>query len=1334
MYKRNLFSFLLLLILAHSSAIAEPYMLGKKAVSADFQIRFAGFGYQLTAPESVVSDPALEAGVNYFEPLMTRNSLIRNSVVKAGMHKMVSVGPDLKIEKTTPKFLNAFGDRVTYTIRVINVGTTTETGAKVTDVLPAGLRFISASANYNPANGEWLLPSMAPGDTVTMTLLTEITGGDVIVNLATVALRTGRTDVDGNNNFSAAGICASPPKPGTITGSDILCVADSNRYSVTAIMGVGYEWFVPPTWTIISGQGGNSIQVKPGADTLTAHIYVRAITTCDSSALDSIRITAVKKPDSLSVITGDTLVCENAIGKVYKVVGGYNVDSYTWTVPNGWVITAGQGTDSITVNASPDGGEITVEGSNICGLSPKSILAITVAKLPLALGDIILPFPGDPCVGQDSLIFSILPATDVTQYNWEVPADWTILNGQGTDSILVIVGATGGLVSVTGENNCGLGPVSTMQITPAVTAPTQPPVIAGDIFPCIGQVNATYSIPPQPGVSAYAWSVPADWTILTGETTNTITVQVGSLTDTVKVAAINGCGTGISSALAVTPQTAPPTEPVAVIAGPGESPCIGQTNFIYTVAPVSGASGYTWTVPAGWAIASGQGTDSIVVFAGSNGGVVSVTADNGCGSSTPVLLPVIPVASPPANPIVILGDQIPCIGNTNTVYSVPATAGAVSYTWTVPAGWTINSGWGTDSIEVTPGNTGGIISVMAENSCGSSAAATLAVNGTTVAPAVPTGIQGLANVCLNQTGLTYSVTPDPLASAYFWTVPQGWTITSGQGTSIISVSNVTSAGVISVSAANGCGSSTDTTLAITFSTVAPGPANPVSGNLTPCIGQTAAIYSTTAVPGAASYAWTVPAGWTIVSGQGTDTIVVSVGSRNGNISVTPENGCGNGAFSTLVVRPSNSTLPVVGQINGNAVPCIGQTRILYSVAGIPGVTAYNWVLPTGWTITSGLGSNSIEVTAGSTVGEIELTVANVCGTSLPKTLAVTPVSSAPDSSGTISGLAQPCQGRTTTYITTGAARASLYTWTVPAGWAILSGQGNDTVTVRAGNAVGVIRVTASNGCGAGVVSTFIVSPNTTPPVLTGLISGRDRVCEGEDNLTYTIASVAGASSYNWTVPDTWQVISGQGTTNLVVKAGDTGGNVMVEAINDCGRSATVIFVVNVRKTPVIPGRMQIENLSCTTRRYSITPVAEASDYFWTVPKGWTITRGQRTTSIQVTVSADTGTVAVAVQNDGCSGPPLKLKVSGDIQVEVPNAFSPNDDGINDMWEIPELEGYPDNEVTVINRWGNEVFRQKNYQQRWNGKDLAAGTYYYILRVKLCNDVEKTFKGYVMIVR
>lgn len=84
---------------------------------------------------------------------------------------------------------------------------------------------------------------------------------------------------------------------------------------------------------------------------------------------------------------------------------------------------------------------------------------------------------------------------------------------------------------------------------------------------------------------------------------------------------------------------------------------------------------------------------------------------------------------------------------------------------------------------------------------------------------------------------------------------------------------------------------------------------------------------------------------------------------------------------------------------------------------------------------------------------------------------------------------------------------------------------------------------------------------------------------------------------------------------------------------------------------------------------------------------------------------------------------------------VPNLFTPNGDGVNDAFEIRGLELFAENELSIFNRWENEVFRTKNYQNTWTGEGLNEGTYFYILRVKETQGGDwKAFKGYITLVK
>ncbi|MDB4269313.1 BspA family leucine-rich repeat surface protein [Flavobacteriaceae bacterium] len=93
---------------------------------------------------------------------------------------------------------------------------------------------------------------------------------------------------------------------------------------------------------------------------------------------------------------------------------------------------------------------------------------------------------------------------------------------------------------------------------------------------------------------------------------------------------------------------------------------------------------------------------------------------------------------------------------------------------------------------------------------------------------------------------------------------------------------------------------------------------------------------------------------------------------------------------------------------------------------------------------------------------------------------------------------------------------------------------------------------------------------------------------------------------------------------------------------------------------------------------------------------------------------------------------------------IPNAFSPDGDGINDMWTIRGglSENYPNNQIRIFNRWGVSVYETKGYQNDWNGSNynssgstssnLPVGTYFYLL--DLNGDGSNVKKGYVYLTR
>lgn len=83
---------------------------------------------------------------------------------------------------------------------------------------------------------------------------------------------------------------------------------------------------------------------------------------------------------------------------------------------------------------------------------------------------------------------------------------------------------------------------------------------------------------------------------------------------------------------------------------------------------------------------------------------------------------------------------------------------------------------------------------------------------------------------------------------------------------------------------------------------------------------------------------------------------------------------------------------------------------------------------------------------------------------------------------------------------------------------------------------------------------------------------------------------------------------------------------------------------------------------------------------------------------------------------------------------IPNAFSPNGDGINDTWVIFRRvnERYPNNKLTIYNRYGVEVYSMSGYDNSFDGANLPAATYYYVFDYGVSD--KEIIKGYVTIGR
>lgn len=261
----------------------------------------------------------------------------------------------------------------------------------------------------------------------------------------------------------------------------------------------------------------------------------------------------------------------------------------------------------------------------------------------------------------------------------------------------------------------------------------------------------------------------------------------------------------------------------------------------------------------------------------------------------------------------------------------------------------------------------------------------LAGCNTTGLPA-PTVIDGPAGACRNSINQVFSVAPVEGATSYLWTLPTGATGSSSTNSISVNFDGSYLTGNICVSALNDCVQSSAYCRQVIYLpgklSIPAGITGPVSAV---CAGSTQT-WSCSVVSGATTYLWTVPPDAIINSGQGTNTISVTLPPNfaSGKVTVAAVNACTTSTARSLTIA-AKPVMP--SAITGPAAICPLETGLVYSVIALPGLT-YNWVVPNGAAITSGQGTASITVNWGSIAGSVKVSAENICGASAFRSLMV----------------------------------------------------------------------------------------------------------------------------------------------------------------------------------------------------------------------------------------------------------------------------------------------------------------------------------------------------------
>ena len=262
--------------------------------------------------------------------------------------------------------------------------------------------------------------------------------------------------------------------------------------------------------------------------------------------------------------------------------------------------------------------------------------------------------------------------------------------------------------------------------------------------------------------------------------------------------------------------------------------------------------------------------------------------------------------------------------------------------------------------------------------------------------------------------------------------------------------------------------------------------------------------------------------------------------------------------------------------------------------------------------------------------------------------------------------------------------------------------------------------------GAGSYSVTVVDGNGC--------AGQDNIALTEHNFTLTSASVSGCTGST-------AVLTASGGTSYAWSTSETGSSIVVTPQVATNYSVTVtngscseILTISVDPVTVLDfdlvdtlymGVGETETLTGPTDgfvSYNWYPTDQIDN-----PLGPTVT---------VTANSSHILNMDATHNSGCVLSESVVIIVVDLT--IPNGFSPNDDGLNDLYVIPQLNQL-DGSVKVWNRWGDLVLEEDHYENDWNGScqtalcagngSLPEGTYFYHITVD-----EITFKGYLTLKR
>jgi PKD repeat protein len=544
------------------------------------------------------------------------------------------------------------------------------------------------------------------------------TGGDCNDN--NNAVRPNVAEICGNNvdencNGQISEGCCNLSASATATNAS--CQAAANGTATVTTAGgtapFSYLWSNGATTASIS-----NLQIGQYTVTVTDTFG------CTATATVTVGNNLQSAPAAPTAISGPAGVCRNTTGQIFSVTPVQNATSYVWTLPSGATGSSTSNSISVSFSGTYVTGNICVQAVGLCGNSAtfcRSVVAYTVNP---GIPGIINGPSSSVCAGTTQT-YSTTAGANATSHIWTAPANSTIISGQGTTTVQIAFASnfgTSGTVSVRAENCFGASSNRTLTV---YRVPATPGTVSGSASNVCPGSTQTYSVATVPGATGYTWTLPNSMTLLNGQGTNTINVQISNNfnSGTISVAATSACGSSAQRTLSV--SKAPLI--TGTIQGQQYNLCGGGT-FTYSIAAVTGAVSYNWVIPNGCTLVTNSGTSvTITVPSNFNSGTISVTATNSCGATASKSLSITKLPQPPSS---ITGPSSVCSGQQGVQFSTPANA-SYTYSWSKPNSVTLVAGQGTANVTMNWGSSSGSVSVKSVNACGSSTAFSKSVTVTT---------------------------------------------------------------------------------------------------------------------------------------------------------------------------------------------------------------------------------------------------------------------------------------------------------------------------------------------------------------------------------------------------------------------------------------------------------------------------------------------------------------------------------------------------------------------------------------------------------------------------